>query len=57
MWSLPALPEFLASSSQPQTRRDTWMPSEVAFLSPGLVLCVAKGPALSSMMPGLGLEV
>ena len=57
MWRLLALPKFLASSSQPQTHRDTWMQSDVVFPSPGLVQYVTRGPALSSMMPGLGLEV
>ena len=27
------------------------------LLSPSLTLCVARGPALGTMLPGLGLEV
>lgn len=52
--SSPTVPGVFESAPDAQRHLDA---VRGGLLSPGLALCVARGPALGTMLPGLGLEV
>lgn len=53
---LASSPTVPGVESAPDTQRHL-DPVRGGLLSPSLALCVARGPALGTMLPGLGLEV